>query len=233
MRFLSGTVNPCPRPGWVVSCLLALAVCVALLSPWARAQSSNQTSPGKVKQELFLGLRLVTVPEVLYDHLPLLTRGVGIVVEQVKSKSPAARAGLKRSDILLTYDGKEIKDSDQFAKLVRSDKAEHKATLVVLRRGKEVSLDVALALACKVADNDSRGTTKNGKPSSVTLNATRLGKGKMEVTFEYVLDGHKEPKQQTFKGTLDDIEARLKELPASVRDMAKVALDQLRARKKR
>jgi membrane-associated protease RseP (regulator of RpoE activity) len=233
MRLLSGTVLSRPVKRWMVPCLLALAASVALNSPLTHAQSSNQTTPGNVKKEPFLGLHFATVPEVLYAQLPTLTRGIGIVVEQVKSKSPAAQAGLKRSDILLSYAGKQIKDSEQFAKLVRSDKADHKTTLVVLRHGEKVSLDVALAQACKLAENDSRATSKTGKPPSVAVKATQLQRGKMRVVFEYVPDGQNKTEQKTFKGSLDDIEAKLKELPPSVRDLAKVALDQLRARKNR
>jgi serine protease Do len=218
----------------MVRCLLCLAVGFLLVSRDAGAQSSPRSTPGNVKPDTFLGLKLASVPEILYDHLPRLSRGVGIVVEQVKSKSPAAQAGLKRSDILLSYDGKDLKDTAQFARLVRSGKAEHKAPLVLLRGGEKVTLDVALAQAYKLADPEYRAASKTGKPPSVTVKATMLGGGKMKVTLEYTPDGTNKTKTVDYEGSLDDIETQVKKnLPASVQELAQVALDRLRARKNR
>jgi hypothetical protein len=242
MRWLSSAVVSQPHLGWIVRPLLIGAVVTILAVPSVCAQTSGRTNrgsakgAGSVKQEAFLGLHLASVPDLLYAHVSCLTRGQGIVVEQVKSRSPADRAGLKRSDVLLSYNGTDIKDAEQFARLVREDKADHKAPLVLLRAGKEKTLNVALARAWKAVEKDklkySLGEAKKGPPPSVTVKAEMLGGGKMKVIFEYIPEGKSKAEYFKASGTLDDIAAKIKELPESVRDLAQVALDRLRNRKK-
>jgi hypothetical protein len=228
----------------MVRSLFAL-VLVAILGPtcaWAQSQSgarrgSPDSASVRVNKEAFLGLRFALVPDVLYDHLPKLTRGAGLVVETIKADSPAEQAGLKRHDILLSYNGKDIKDGEQFANLLRSDRAERKAALVLLRGGKELTLDVGLAQLARVADNkttrNGRGSAKKGQPPAVSCEATPIGGGKMEVTFEYYPEGKGKLLRVKYSGSLEEIAVQVRQLPMPVQDLARVALDRLRARKYR
>jgi len=70
----------------------------------------------------------------------------GVVITHVLPGSPAARAELRRGDVLLEYDHKAIRDGEHLARLIRDDKPDRKVQ-VCLQRGLRVrTVDVKLAL---------------------------------------------------------------------------------------
>jgi hypothetical protein len=221
-------------------CWLALVLVPVVSLPCALAQSASKTANARTKTETFYGLRLATVPEVLYSQLPKLPRGQGVLVEQVQPNSPASHAGLKLYDIVLSVSGKDIKDSDQFANLLRMDKpvkVDRSVQLVVLRAGKEMTLEVGQAALRRIVDPETsgyfRGNVKNGRPPAVSCKATAIGNNKIEVTFEYYPDGKGKLQKQTYSGSLEQIETKVNNLPKPVQDLARVALKRLRARQDR
>src|SRR5262245_18806517 len=84
---------------------LPLVVLLAVGPAVARPQGAAQRAPSVSKTLAPVGLKVGRVPDLLYEHLrrPNLQPGQGVVVEQVGAGSPAARAGLKRHDILLSF----------------------------------------------------------------------------------------------------------------------------------
>jgi hypothetical protein len=210
-------------------------VLLALALPCAKAQAPSSAKPATAKPDSFLGLHLEAVPEVLYFHLPKLQRGLGILVDQVKLSSPADKAGLKRYDLIVAYNGTCVKSTEELACLIRADKPERTAALMLIRNGKSVILDVNLVTACKLADAEAtknpRGAAKVGRPPAINVLATPVGSGKMEVTFAFVPEGKTKEQRVTYTGSLDQIEAQVQALPVPVQDFAKVALSRLRTRK--
>ena len=86
-----------------------------------------------------LGATVEPVSEALRAQLEL-PKGKGLLVTDVRGDSAAAKAGVKKFDILLKWDGKEVGDPAAFAKLI--DKAPAKKALAasVLRAGKPVDV---------------------------------------------------------------------------------------------
>jgi membrane-associated protease RseP (regulator of RpoE activity) len=212
----------------------------AFFGPAAWAQPVNRTHSARVNKdtkESFLGLYFNSIPEVLYAHLARLPRKQGILVDQVKPDSAGQQSGLKRHDILLNFNGQEIKNVEQFRTMLQNTKAERKAPLVVIRNGKEITLEVSLANAYRVSGNDnnkySRANLKYGRPPAVSMKATPLGNGKLEVTLEYFPEGTGKLKRNTYSGSLDQIEAQVRHLPMPVQDLARVALERLRVQSKK
>jgi membrane-associated protease RseP (regulator of RpoE activity) len=229
-------------------CLLALALLAVLGWPCAHAQTSSPTRQDKVKNEpqsnqdqkqTLQGFYCRPVPEPLVSHLcnytPTLQKGTGLLVDRVQADSAAAQLGLKRFDILLSYNGRSIKDADQLAGLVRAGKGDPRAALVLIRGGKEMTLNVDLARTLEAVANktyrDSRGTVKTGRPPEITVTATAMGGGKMEVTFEYFQGG--KSRKTTYTGNLDEIEKQVKNLPMPAQDFARVAVKRLRNQRSR
>jgi hypothetical protein len=220
----------------MVRLVIALVWVVGCQIPWATAQTvRTNTAPANSGPRL--GLYCTKVPEPLYVHLcafaPNLQKGTGLLIRQVQVDSPGDQIGLKRHDILLSCNGKPVTSIDQLASLVRNPRANHKGLFVLLRGGKEMTLDVNLArikvVALESASPDNRGKLKKGRPAEVTVKATTIGNGQLEITFEYYPDG--KCKQVTYTGTLDEIEGHVKNLPGPVQDYARVALSRLRTRK--
>lgn len=71
-----------------------------------------------------------------------LTKGIYVV--QVKNNSPAAKAGLKEKDILVTIDGRELEKMCDLRCYIYEKKPGDKVQLQVLRNQKEVTIEVTL-----------------------------------------------------------------------------------------
>lgn len=68
----------------------------------------------------------------------------GLLIVKVASRTPAAAAGIKEGDILVKFDGKDIKDYKQFRQYLYSHKVKDKVRIVVNRNGKEIEKTVIL-----------------------------------------------------------------------------------------
>ncbi len=97
----------------------------------------------------YLGITMQPLDRELADYfgIPSVT---GVVVNSVAQDTPAARAGLRTGDIITAYDGMRIEaeeeeDLGSFQRQVASAGPGQKATLRILRAGKEQSVEVELA----------------------------------------------------------------------------------------
>ncbi|MBM4069917.1 MAG: PDZ domain-containing protein [Planctomycetes bacterium] len=87
-----------------------------------------------------LGARIEKPSDVLIDQLDL-PRKQGLVIREVKSKSAAAKAGLKANDILLEINGKSVPDDlNVLLKQLAEVKADATVDAVVLRKGKRETI---------------------------------------------------------------------------------------------
>lgn len=68
----------------------------------------------------------------------------GAVIEEVSGDTPAAKAGLIKDDIILTFNGTDVTKMQDLPKLVASAAPETTATLTILRRGEEQTVEVLL-----------------------------------------------------------------------------------------
>ncbi|HKB35628.1 MAG TPA: M56 family metallopeptidase, partial [Gemmataceae bacterium] len=94
----------------------------------------NGFNPFGRQQEPRLGVRLDRPSDTLVDQLDL-PKGQGLIVEEVMGDSAAAKAGLKKHDILLELDGKPVPNNVQeFARIVKEIKPDTKVDAVVLRK---------------------------------------------------------------------------------------------------
>src|SRR2546426_3345223 len=102
----------------------------------------------------------------LQEVTPALARGLGVSVERgvivgdVAPDSPAARAGLKRGDVILAVDGTPVDDVGRLRNLIAGTAPGTTLKLTVLRDGREQTLDVALG------ETPERGPTTAAPPSA-------------------------------------------------------------------
>jgi S1-C subfamily serine protease len=59
----------------------------------------------------------------------------GAVVEEVQADSPAARAGLRRADIIVVFDGEQVRSVRQFSRLVQETPAGRTVKATIVRDG--------------------------------------------------------------------------------------------------
>jgi S1-C subfamily serine protease len=97
-------------------------------------------------QRPWLGARLQAVTPEIADGLGL-KRPTGALVASVTPASPAARAGLKTSDLITAVDGQAVDDPNAFDYRFATKAIGGTARLGVLRGGKETAVSVALEAA--------------------------------------------------------------------------------------
>jgi Do/DeqQ family serine protease len=69
----------------------------------------------------------------------------GVVVDEVRSGTPAEKAGMKAGDVILRYEGKKVATPNQLQLLVADTPLGKQADVVVFRDRKEVTLRVKIA----------------------------------------------------------------------------------------
>jgi serine protease Do len=68
----------------------------------------------------------------------------GVLIEDVQPRTPASKAGLKNQDVVLSYDGKELKSAKELQAMVARTKPGTKVELKVWREGKEITIPVTI-----------------------------------------------------------------------------------------
>jgi len=64
----------------------------------------------------------------------------GAVVEEVRPDTPADKAGLKKSDVIVEFDGERVRSARQFSRLVQETVPGHEVTTTVVRDGQKKDL---------------------------------------------------------------------------------------------
>ncbi len=124
---------------------------------------------GKVRRG-WLGVQIQSVDEELSSALGLDDAKGALVSDLLEG--PAEDAGVERGDVIIRFNGEEIKNSTELPRIVAKTKVGSKAKITVLRDGKELELNVILEERKDDVDNILRQT----KPSDegAILNNTGL-----------------------------------------------------------
>lgn len=91
----------------------------------------------------WLGVNIRPMSDEVAEVLGFATTK-GAVIEAVTKDSPAAAAGLQKSDIILSFDGTDITALGDLTRAVAAKDPEDSAAITVLRRGKELVLTVTI-----------------------------------------------------------------------------------------
>ena len=91
----------------------------------------------------WLGVQIQPVTEEIKSSLGL-ENTQGALVADVSADSPADKAGLEVTDVILDFDGQAITDSRSLVRLVGSAKPDRKVPVTVWREGKKQTLKVKL-----------------------------------------------------------------------------------------
>jgi serine protease Do len=97
---------------------------------------------GKVTRG-WLGVTIQRITPALAQSLGL-DKARGALVASVSKDGPAERAGVKVGDVIVEFDGKEIKESNDLPLVVAQTPVGRSARLKVLRDKREVTLSVAV-----------------------------------------------------------------------------------------
>ena len=223
---------------------LALVLLLACSVLAVRAQSGEPappggSPPGVAKTTPPLGISLSGVPDLLYEHLrlPNLKRGQGVVIHKIAPDSPAADSGLQPSDIVLSCNGTQIQNGEQFVRLLRATAPEGKSHVLLIRAGKEMRVRLSLAAPVGMstpAPPFPKALIKPGGPPAISVKAEPLDGGKLQVTFLFYSDGKGKLDELTCSGSFKEIQAQVRtlgannQIPPRIQELVDVALKRIR-----
>lgn len=106
----------------------------------------------------WLGATVQTVGAEIADALGL-DRPRGVLVTNVFAESPAIRAGLRVSDLVIAVDGNEVADPDSFGFHFATRPLGEPARFTVLRNGRQVDVEFVREAAPETVPRDTRVLT--------------------------------------------------------------------------
>ncbi len=72
-------------------------------------------------------------------------KAAGVLVEQVRPGSPAAAAGVRAADVIISFDGERIRSSRQFSRLVQETPPGRTVTATIVRDGRRIDVSITPA----------------------------------------------------------------------------------------
>ncbi len=116
---------------------------------------------GKVSRA-YLGVRIQPVTQEIADGLGL-ARAEGALVDQAEPGTPAAKAGLKSGDVIVSLNGQPVKDARELARGVGALKPGASAEIGYLRGGEKRT--ASISLAGQEDMKTAKAETSDGKPA--------------------------------------------------------------------
>ncbi len=149
------------RSGGYMGVAFAIPIDVAM-------EVANQLKTGGKVSRGWLGVMIQEVNKDLAESFGL-AKPAGALIANVEKNSPADKAGLEVSDVVLKFDGKTVESSSDLPRLVAAVKPGKKVALQVWRKGaaKELTLTVGEMPTEKLAQGG-----RGGKPAKA---ANRVG----------------------------------------------------------
>ena len=120
---------------------------------------------GKVTRG-WLGVTIQPVTEEIAREFGL-QKARGVLVSDVLKESPAAKGGIRQGDILLDFDGKEVKDASHLQRVVADTPPGKKVSVTVFRDGREMKLAITAASADSTEARQVR--PPQGEPDSLGI----------------------------------------------------------------
>jgi len=121
----------------------------------AQGQNIGFTIPINLAKELLPQLKAGKIVRgwlgvMIQDVTPDLAKSFGlkeakgVLISDVTEGSPAAKAGLKRGDVVKGFDGHEVENAHTLSRLVAATQPNSKAKVDVIRDGKEKTIEVTI-----------------------------------------------------------------------------------------
>jgi serine protease Do len=108
----------------------------------AKHVADQLVAHGTVKRAM-MGVMLAELTPEIADGFGLDVRQ-GVLISNVVGGSPAERAGLKRNDVIVEFDGKSVSDMQKFRIRVADTQVGRQVPMVVLRDGKRIPISITL-----------------------------------------------------------------------------------------
>jgi serine protease Do len=93
----------------------------------------------------FLGADTFDLTPALRSALKLAPDSRGVIVSRAERGTPAARAGLRKDDVITAVDGEQVTSYVQFNRIIASKTPGTKTSIQIIREGREYTLSAEIA----------------------------------------------------------------------------------------
>jgi serine protease Do len=149
------------------------------LARWVAQQLSEK---GSVERS-YLGIGIQPVNQQLANQFHL-ERPEGVLVTDVRSNTPASKAGLHAGDVVLEFAGKKVSTPWQLQALVEETKVGSSQSMKVLRDGKPMTLNVTMEKQPANYGETRRGEARSGEEQHEPASNDKLGLSVQDITPE-------------------------------------------------
>jgi serine protease Do len=143
----------------------SLGIGFAIPSNMARPIMTSLMEHGRVVRG-HLGIAIQDLDEDLAGALGVAADR-GVVIADVAPRSPAARAGLRRGDVVLAIDGVKITDSARFRNEIAGRAPGSSVTLTLQRSGKQLRIPAKLEVLADAAPTPAASSGRRPAPPRV------------------------------------------------------------------
>ncbi|MCK5917771.1 MAG: PDZ domain-containing protein [Cocleimonas sp.] len=168
---------------------------------------SQETQLKHYNTYAYMGVRVDLLPKAMLAQLPEdVLVGQGVMVSGFGEKSPAQQQGLKRFDVLLTYDRHALMHPKKFISLIRNDKAGRTVQLKLVRQGKIMTLPITLTMQKQALNEDQLDYQYNLQTQGYDgMKIKQFSKDDFQASVRYLAsDGM--VRSRTFAGTYKKIQ---------------------------
>ena len=130
---------------------------------------------GKVSRAM-LGVNLADLTPEIAEGFGLASSTEGVVIQSVMDNSPAAKAGIRRNDVIVEFNGQPVSDMQKFRLKVADTPTGKAIPVTVLRDGKRMNFSVTLddrekMLATNTNDSNDKGdqNAPAASPGGITV----------------------------------------------------------------
>jgi serine protease Do len=117
----------------------------------------------------WLGVRIQNVDDATAEALGL-GGARGALIAGIDEKGPAKPAGLEVGDVIVKFDGRDVRESRDLPRIVANTPVGKAVDVIVMRKGKELQKSVTLG---RLEDNDPQRQASLNQPPADVPSATR------------------------------------------------------------
>jgi serine protease Do len=126
--------------------LLGVFALMIVIAPAVKGQTAKPRPYLQLKTQILGGsgigvsVRDVDEADLKREKLPALG---GAVVEDVQTDSPAAKAGMKAGDVIVSFDGEKVRSARHLSRLIEETPVGRDVETTVIRAGEKVAMKMA------------------------------------------------------------------------------------------
>jgi len=121
----------------------------------------------------WIGVRIQQVTPEIAESLSL-GKPRGALVGSVTEDGPAAKGGLKAGDVVVTFDGKDVKDMRSLPIIVADTPVDKQVDVVVIRKGTPETLKMTVGRLDEAETTEAAADTPEKKPEPSKVDTVKL-----------------------------------------------------------